>query len=93
MNQRGGVIYTYYTLSAMFTISRDIKQAMFNYLDYFKNQGLAKVVRNKNVLQVEAKVVGVCKRLNAAGALHEDIIIDVLTGLPISSVSEFRKNV
>ena len=59
MNQRGGVIYTYYTLSAMFTMSRDIKQAMFNYLDYFKNQGLAKVVRNKNVLQAKAEVVGV----------------------------------
>jgi len=56
-------------------MSRDIKQAMINYLDYFKNQGLAKVVRNENVLQAEAEIVGVCKRLDAAGALHEDVII------------------
>jgi len=90
-NQRGGVIYLYYTLTSMFTMSRDIKQAMLNYLDYFKNQGLAKVVRNENVLQAEAEIVGVCKRLDAAGALHEDVIIDILTGLSITSVSDFRK--
>ena len=77
-NQRGGVIYLYYTLTSMFTMSRDIKQAMLNYLDYFKNQGLAKVVRNENVLQAKAEIVGVCKRLDAAGALHEDVIIDML---------------
>jgi len=64
---------------------------MLNYLDYFKNQGLAKVVRNENVLQAEAEIVGVCKRLDATGALHEDVIIDILTGLSITSVSEFRK--
>ena len=69
------VIYLYYTLTAMFTMSRDIKQAMINYLDYFKNQGLAKVVRNENVLQAEAEIVGVRKRLDATGALHEDVII------------------
>ena len=63
----------------MFTMSRDIKQAMLNYLDYFKNQGLAKVVRNENVLQAEAEIVGVCKRLDAGGALHEDVIINILT--------------
>ena len=67
-NQRGGVIYTYYALSSMLTMSRDIKQAMLDYLDLFRTQGLAKVVRNENVLQAEAEVEGVCKRLNAAGA-------------------------
>ena len=90
-NQRGGVIYTYYTLASMFTMSRDIKQAMLNYLDFSRTQDLAKVVRNENVLQAEAEVVGVCKRLNAAGALHEDVIIDILTGLSISSVCKFCK--
>ena len=64
---------------------------MLNYLDLFRTQGLAKVVRNENVLQAEAEVVGVCKRLNAAGALHEDVIVNVLTSLSISPVSEFRK--
>jgi len=63
---------------------------MLNYLDYFRSQGLAKVVWKENVLQAEAEVVGVYKRPKyAAGALHEGIIIDVLTGHSILSVSEF----
>ena len=90
-NQRGGVIYLYYTLCTMFTMSREVKQAMLNYLDYFKNKGLAKVVRDENVLQAEAEVVGVCKRLHAAGSLHPDTIIDVLQGLSICSVHDFHK--
>ena len=90
-NQHGGVIYLYYTLTAMFTMSRDINQVMLNYLDYIKNQGLAKVVHNENVLQAEAEIVGMCKRLDVAGALHEDVIIDIFTGFSITSVTEFRK--
>jgi len=88
-NQHIGVIYTDYTLSTMFPMSRDIKQAMLNYLDYFRSQGLTTVVWNKNVLQAEAKVVEVCKRLNATGSLHEGVISDVLIGLSISAMSKF----
>ena len=53
LSVRGGVIYLFFTLTAMFKVSQDIKQAMLNYLDYFKNQGLARVVRDENILQAE----------------------------------------
>jgi hypothetical protein len=72
-------------------MSCDIKQAMFNYLEYFRNQGLAQVIWNKNVLQAHTKLVGGLIRLNAAGALHEDIIAHVLSGVPILSESKFYK--
>ena len=75
----------------MFTMSHIIMQAMLNYLDYFRFQGLVKVTRNENVLQVEAEVVGVCKQLNTVGSLYKDIIVDILTDLSISSVRKSNK--
>ena len=53
-NQRGGVLYLWYTLTAIVTMSRDVKQAMTYYLEYFKIQGLAKVARNNNILQAKS---------------------------------------
>ena len=38
----------------------------------------------------ELLLLGSCKRLWAAGALHEEYVIDVLEGLCICSVPEFK---
>ena len=44
----------WYTLTAIFTMSRDVKQAMAYYLLYFNIQGQPKVVRNDNLLQTKS---------------------------------------
>ena len=52
---------------------------------------MAKVVYNENVLQAEVDIVDVCKRLDTTGALYENVIINILTDLFITSISKFWK--
>ena len=88
-NQRGGVIYTYLTLCEMFVMSREVKQAMLNFLDSFKKSGLTKYA-GENVLLAASEVLGVCKRLDAVKSLQDEHVHDVLTGLAICNNSRFK---
>lgn len=89
-NQRGGVTYLFYTLTEMFSMSREVKEAMIVFLDLFKRKGIARY-SGENVLVASEEVIGVCKRLDAAKGLLEEHVIDVLTGLSICSNSRFKK--
>lgn len=89
LNQRGGVMWTYYTLCEMFAMSREVKDAMLVFLDLFKRKGVARYT-GENLIIIQEEVVGVCKRLDSVHALTDDHVLDVLTGLTIAGNQRFK---
>jgi hypothetical protein len=89
-NQRGEVMYLYLTLCEMFQMSREVKEAMLNFLDLFKRKGIARYT-GENVLEAVEEVLGVCKRLDSVNALQEEHLADILTGLSICSNTRFHQ--
>ena len=61
---KGGLTHLYLTLCAMFQMNKDVKQAMLNFLDLFKKQGLARYTNGENVEQASEELIGVCHRLD-----------------------------
>jgi hypothetical protein len=88
-NQRGGVCYLYLSLCEMFQMSREVKDAMYTFLRLFRSKGIARYT-GKNVLKASSEVLGICKRLEAANALLDDHLYDVLCGLSICTNARFR---
>jgi hypothetical protein len=88
--QLGGVIYLYYTLCEMFEMSREVKEAMLSFIEFFKKKGVARYT-GENVLVVQEELLGVCRRLDAVGALTDEHVMDILTGLGICGNIRFRK--
>jgi hypothetical protein len=88
-NQQGGVSYLFFTLNEMFQMSREVVDAMKKFLEIFKRNGVSRYT-GENVLTVEAEISGVCKRLDAVGALTFDHVLEVLTGLAICTNKRFR---
>jgi len=41
LEQQGGVTYLWYCLDEMFTMSREVRQAMLNFIALFKRRGMA----------------------------------------------------
>jgi hypothetical protein len=88
-DQKGGVSYLYLTLCEMFHMSREVKDAMIKFLEIFKRNGVSRY-SGENVFVVEEELIGVTKRLNAVGALTDDHVLEVLTGLSICTNKRFR---
>jgi hypothetical protein len=88
--QLGGVIYLYYTLCEMFEMSREVKEAMISFIEFFKKKGVARYT-GENVLVVQEELLGVCRRLDAVNALTDEHVMDILTGLSICGNICFRK--
>jgi hypothetical protein len=89
LNQKDGVIYLYLTLQEMFQMSREVKEAMYKFLDIFKRQGVSRHT-GESVLVASEKILEVCKRLDAVHALQEEHVTDILTGLSICTNKHFR---
>ena len=87
--QRGGVCYLYLTLCEMFQMSREVKDAMYTFLRLFRTKGIGRYT-GENVLKASGEVLGICKRLEAANALLDDHLYDVLCGLSICTSARFR---
>jgi hypothetical protein len=87
--QLGGVVYLYYTLCEMFEMSREVKEAMLSFLEFFKKKGVARYT-GENILVVQEEVLGICSRLHSVGALMDEHVMDVLTGLAICGNAWFR---
>ena len=88
-SKKGGVTYLFYMLGCLFTMTREVKKAIQDYLAFWKSKGLAKV-QGENMAIAEHLLLGACKRLAAVGALHEEYVIDVLEGLCICSCPDFK---
>lgn len=89
-NCRGGILYLFLTLEEMFTMSREVREAMLLFLDLFRRKGIARY-SGENVMIVRNELVGICKRLHVAKALTEEHVFDILTGLAIVTNTRFRK--
>ena len=61
LNQKGGVIYLFLTLCEIIQMSCEVKEAMFKFLDIFKQNGVSRYMV-KNVLVVSKEILGVCKQ-------------------------------
>ena len=89
LEQQGGITYLWYCLDEMFTMSREVRQAMLDFIALFKRRGVARYT-GENVMVVEEELQCVGKRLSADGSLTHDHVIDVLTGLCICSNTKFK---
>ena len=87
---RGGVTYTYLILCEMFKMSREVKASMIAFIEFFKRRDIANYP-GENVLVASNELLGVCKSLDVAGALTDEHVIDVLTGLSIVNNLRFKK--
>ena len=65
----------------MFQMSREVKEAMFKFLDNFKHNGVSRYI-GKNMLVVSEEILGVSKRLDAVKALQEEHVTDVCQVCP-----------
>ena len=88
-SEKGGVIYLFYMLSSLFTMTRETKKAILDWLAFWKSKGLAKV-QGKNMAHAELLLLGSCKRLAAVGVLHEEYVFGILEGLCIFSCPDFK---
>ena len=80
--QQGIIIYLYYTLCKMFQMSKEVKETMLIFLDIFKKKGVT-CYMVENALVVLEELLGVCRHLDAVGALLDEHVIDILTSLTI----------
>ena len=88
-NQKGGVIYLYYTLCEMFKMSETVKSAIISFISLFKRKGLSRY-EGENVLRASEEVLGVLRRLDAVGAVHVEYVSDVVKGLCVCNNTRFR---
>ena len=86
---KGGVTYLYYTLCEMFLMSREVEDSMITFLGLFRRKGVARYA-GENLVLVREEVLGICKRLDAVGALRHENVMDVLTGLSICTNFRFK---
>jgi len=70
-------------------MSREVKEAMFKFLNIFKCNGVSRYT-GKNMLVVSEEILGVCKWLDIVKALQEEHVMDVLSGLSIRTNKHFR---
>jgi hypothetical protein len=73
----------------MFQMSREVKDAMYTFLCLFGTKGIAHYT-GENALKASSEVLSICKRLEAANALLDDHLYDVLCGLSICTNARFR---
>jgi hypothetical protein len=79
-SKKGGVSYLYFMLHCCFTMTREVKKAIIDYLSFWKSKGLAKVP-GENMALSELQLLRSCKRLAAVRALHKEVVINILEGL------------
>ena len=89
LNQKGGDIYLFLTLCEIIQMSCEVKEAMFQFLDIFKQNRVTRYT-GKNLLVVSKEILGVCKHLDVVKALQEEHITNVLSGLSICINKRFR---
>ena len=79
----------YLALCEMFKLSREVKNTMLTFIEFFKKHEIA-TYKGDHVLLAAKQLLGVCKRLYAVGALTEEHVHDVLTDLSIVNNKRFK---
>ena len=61
-NAKGGVLYLYLTLCEMFQMSKEVKNTMLMFIEFFKKYGISKY-EGENILPAAEQLLGICKCL------------------------------
>jgi hypothetical protein len=87
--QQGGIVYLYLLLTEMFQLTRDVVQALKDFIKNFTLYGVSKI-QGENISIVTKQLRAVCVRLDDIGALPEETPQDILKGLTVCSVQVFK---
>ncbi len=87
---RGGVTFAWMLCNELFGLNQDTTAALVNFLKLFQNKGL-RCYQGKNVaLAWKELLVAVCSRLAEAKELMHETPVDLLTGLTLCLVEQFK---
>ena len=73
----------------LFGLNRDTTASLINFLKLFHNKGLRRY-QGENVALARKELLAVCKRLCEAKELPQETPVDILHGLTLCSVDEFK---
>ena len=87
---KGAATYAYLLCQELSPLNRDTTTALKNFLKLCSTKGLRRI-KGENVSIYKQEVEAVVRRLNEANALPEETVIDILTGLTLCSVEDFKR--
>jgi hypothetical protein len=86
---RGGVTFAWMLCNKLFGLNWDTTAALVNFLKLFWNKGLRRY-QGENAALAQKEILAVCSRLAEAKELPQEMPVDLLTGLTLSLVDEFK---
>ena len=86
---RGGVTFAYILCRKLFGLNRDTTASLVSFLKLFLNKGLRRY-QGENVALARKELLAVCSRLSEAKELPQETPLDILHGLTLCSVDEFK---
>jgi hypothetical protein len=85
----GGVTFVWMLCNKLFGLNRDTTAVLVNFLKLFWNKGLC-WYQGENVALARKELLAVFSRLAEAKELPQETPVDLLTGLTLCSVDEFK---
>ncbi len=84
-----GVTFAWMLCNKLFGLNRDTTAALVNFLKLFWNKGLCRY-QGEYVALAQKELMAVCSHLAEAKELPQETPVDLLTGLTLCSVDEFK---
>ncbi len=85
----GGVTFAWILCNKLFGLNWDTTAALINFLKLFWNKGLH-CYQGENVALAWKELLAVCSRLAEAKELPQETPVDLLMGLNLCSVDQFK---
>jgi hypothetical protein len=85
----GAVTFAWMLCSKLFGLNWDTMASLVNFFKLFRNKGL-RCYQGKNVALARKELLAVCSRLAEAKELPQKTPVDLLMGLTLCSVDEFK---
>ncbi len=86
---RGGVTFAWMFCNKLFGLNQDTTVALVNFLKLFRNKGLRRY-QGENVARAQTELLAVCSRLAEAKKMPQEMPVDLLMGLTLCLVDEFK---
>ena len=86
---QGGIVYGWMLCNQLFKYNRDTAAALKKFIKLFETKGLRRY-KGENVNLAREELLVVCERLSEVDDLPKETPVDILTGLTLCSVEEFR---
>ena len=85
----GGITFAWILCNKLFGLNRDTVASLVNFLRLFRNKGLRRY-QGENVALARKELLAVCGRLCEAAELPQETPIDILMGITLCSVDQFK---